>query len=73
MMATRSLKVRLTGRGSCGKKWGNVSDIVTGQAQEGGRRGMRVNVTLPARGQVSVVAVEQAQAAYLFEAVVTVA
>ena len=43
------------------------------QAQEGGRRGMRVNVTLPAAGQVSVVAVEQALAAYLFEAVVTVA
>ena len=34
---------------------------------------MRVNVTLPAGGQVSVVAVEQALAAYLFEAVVTVA
>jgi len=34
---------------------------------EGGRRGMRVTVTLPASRQHAVPAVEQALAAYLFE------
>ena len=43
------------------------------QALEGGRRGLRISVTLPAGAQTSVAAVEQALAAYLFEAVVTVA
>ena len=43
------------------------------QALEGGRRGLRISVTLPAGAQASVAAVEQALAAYLFEAVVTVA
>jgi fatty-acyl-CoA synthase len=38
---------------------------------EGGRRGMKVNVTLPAAEAVSVPAVQQALAAYLFEAQVT--
>jgi len=39
---------------------------------EGGRRGMRVSVTLPAASRLSVPVVEQALAAYLFEARVTV-
>ncbi len=42
------------------------------QVSEGGRRGMRVRVTLPAAARASVPAVEQALAAYLFEAQVGV-
>ncbi len=42
------------------------------QASEGGRRGMRVSVTLPESARPSVPAVEQALATYLFEAQVTV-
>jgi fatty-acyl-CoA synthase len=34
---------------------------------EGGRRGMKVSVTLPAADAASVPAVQQALAAYLFE------
>jgi fatty-acyl-CoA synthase len=41
------------------------------QANEGGRRGMRVSVTLPEAARLSVPVVEQALAAYLFEAQVT--
>ncbi len=37
------------------------------QAQEGGRKGMRISVTLPAAARLSVPIVEQALAAYLFE------
>jgi fatty-acyl-CoA synthase len=40
---------------------------------EGGRRGMRVSVTLPEAARLSVVAVEDALASYLFEARVGVA
>ncbi len=40
---------------------------------EGGRRGMRVSVTLPEAARHAAPAVEQALAAYLFETVVTVA
>ena len=43
------------------------------QVSEGGRRGMRVSVTLPQAARSSVPAVQQALAAYLFEAQVTVA
>ena len=43
------------------------------RAGEGGRRGMRVNVTLPAADAALVPKVEQALAAYLFEADVTLA
>ena len=43
------------------------------QATEGGRRGLRVTVTLPEAARASVQAVEQALAAYLFEAQVSVA
>lgn len=42
------------------------------QASEGGRRGMTVSVTLPAAARMSVPAVEQALAGYLFESRVTV-
>jgi len=42
------------------------------QVSEGGRRGMRVSVTLPHAAQASVPAVQQALAAYLFEAQVAV-
>lgn len=42
------------------------------QVSEGGRRGMRVRVTLPQAARASVQAVEQALAAYLFEAQVSV-
>jgi len=42
------------------------------QVNEGGRRGMRVSVTLPQSARQSVPAVEQALAAYLFEAQVAV-
>jgi fatty-acyl-CoA synthase len=42
------------------------------QVTEGGRRGMRVSVTLPEAARPSVPVVEQALAAYLFEAQVTV-
>jgi fatty-acyl-CoA synthase len=42
------------------------------QVNEGGRRGMRVSVTLPAASRLSVPVVEQALAGYLFEAQVTV-
>ncbi len=45
----------------------------TVQASEGGRRGMRVRVTLPPAARLSAPAVEQALAAYLFEATVAVA
>jgi fatty-acyl-CoA synthase len=38
------------------------------QVREGGRRGMRVIVTLPAASQAAVAAVEQALAGFLFEA-----
>jgi fatty-acyl-CoA synthase len=41
------------------------------QVSEGGRRGMRVCVTLPQAARASVPAVEQALASYLFEAQVT--
>ena len=41
------------------------------QVNEGGRRGMRVTVTLPQASRLSVPVVEQALAAYLFEAQVT--
>jgi fatty-acyl-CoA synthase len=43
------------------------------KVSEGGRRGMRVSVTLPASAGHAAVSVEQALAAYLFETVVTVA
>ena len=42
------------------------------QVSEGGRRGMRVRVTLPEAGRASVPVVEQALAAYLFEAQVVI-
>lgn len=42
------------------------------QVSEGGRRGMRVSVTLPQAARFSVLAVEQALASYLFEAEVMV-
>jgi len=42
------------------------------QVSEGGRRGMRVAVTLPEAARLAVPVVEQALAAYLFEALVTV-
>ena len=38
------------------------------EVKEGGRRGMKVSVTLPAADAASVPAVQQARAAYLFEA-----
>ena len=41
------------------------------QVNEGGRRGMCVSVTLPEASRLSVPVVEQALAAYLFEALVT--
>ena len=41
------------------------------QVSEGGRRGMKVSVALPAASAASVTAVQQALAAYLFEAQVT--
>ena len=40
---------------------------------EGGRRGLRVEVTLPPAGRTSAPALEQALAAYLFESRITVA
>ena len=43
------------------------------RVSEGGRRGMRVSVTLPAASAASVPAVEQALGAYLFEVQVTTA
>ena len=43
------------------------------QAHESGPRGMRVMVTLPESARAAVPAIEQALAAYLFEAVVSVA
>lgn len=42
------------------------------QVSEGGRRGMRVHVTLPEAGRASLPGVEQALASYLFEAQVVV-
>ena len=42
------------------------------QASEGGRRGMRVSVTLPAPARLAAAAVEQALASFLFEARVVV-
>jgi len=42
------------------------------QVSEGGRRGMRVSVTLPESARSSMPAIEQALATYLFEAQVTV-
>jgi fatty-acyl-CoA synthase len=42
------------------------------RASEGGRRGLRVNVTLPEAARASVPVVEQALAAYLFETQVVV-
>jgi fatty-acyl-CoA synthase len=42
------------------------------EASEGGKRGMRVTVALPADRRAAAADVEQAMAAYLFEAVVTV-
>lgn len=42
------------------------------QAHEGGRKGMRISVTVPAASRLSVPMVEQALAAYLFEAQVGV-
>ena len=42
------------------------------QATEGGRRGMRVSVTLPEAGRLAVPAVEQALSTFLFETQVTV-
>ena len=41
--------------------------------QDGGKRGLRVSVTLPRAAQAAAPAVEQALAAYLFEATVSVA
>ena len=43
------------------------------QVSEGGRRGMKVSVTLPAAGAASLPAVHGVLAAYLFEAQVTAA
>jgi fatty-acyl-CoA synthase len=43
------------------------------RASEGGRRGLRVSVTLPEAARASVPAVEQALAGYLFETQVSVA
>jgi hypothetical protein len=43
------------------------------RVSEGGRRGMRVSVTLPQAARHSVPTVEQALAAYLFEAQITLA
>lgn len=43
------------------------------QAHEGGRKGMRISVTLPEAARLSVPSVEQALASYLFEAQVGVA
>jgi fatty-acyl-CoA synthase len=42
------------------------------QAHEGGRRGMRIGVTLPETARLSVPLVEQALASYLFETQVAV-
>ena len=42
------------------------------QVSEGGRRGMRVSVTLPEAARLRAPAVEQALASYLFEAQVVV-
>jgi fatty-acyl-CoA synthase len=42
------------------------------QAEEGGRRGMRVKVAAPEAARSSVSVVEEALAAYLFETQVTV-
>ncbi len=48
-----------------------VADVQV-QAHEGGRKGLRISVTLPEAARLSVPLVEQALAAYLFETQVAV-